>query len=162
MNELIIALVIAGAFSILVLIYGLYSIITGKFGLTQKNSLKGICARRAGVILFLQFFFARAFTFPLNKLENDPDIVINPDIVIFLGIILYLLVALGGLFVAGDYARSIKFIDIYRIGKSHERQGNKAKAIEHYERFIDLKKDADPYIAARVEDAKKGLARLKE
>ena len=36
----------------------------------------------------------------------------------------------------------------------------KAKAIEHYEKFLDLWKDADPSIAA-VEDAKKRVARVK-
>jgi hypothetical protein len=39
--------------------------------------------------------------------------------------------------------------------------GNKAKAIEHYEKFLDLWKDADPGIA-EVEDAKKRVAGLKE
>jgi tetratricopeptide (TPR) repeat protein len=48
----------------------------------------------------------------------------------------------------------------YMLGKINEEQGNTAKAIEHYEKFLDLWKDADPGIA-EVEDAKKRLAGLK-
>jgi len=46
------------------------------------------------------------------------------------------------------------------LSKIHEKKGRKAKAIEHYEKFLDLWKDADPGIA-EVEDAKKRLAGLK-
>jgi len=46
------------------------------------------------------------------------------------------------------------------LGKIYEEQGYTAKAIEHYEKFLDLWKDADPGIA-EVEDAKKRLAGLK-
>jgi tetratricopeptide (TPR) repeat protein len=49
----------------------------------------------------------------------------------------------------------------YMIGKIYEQQGDTAKAIEHYEKFLDLWKDADPGIA-EVEDAKKRLAGLKQ
>jgi hypothetical protein len=42
-----------------------------------------------------------------------------------------------------------------------EKKSQKAKAIEHYERFLDLWKDADPGIA-EVEDAKEALKRLKK
>jgi serine/threonine protein kinase/tetratricopeptide (TPR) repeat protein len=52
------------------------------------------------------------------------------------------------------YAKSF-----YMLGKIYEQQGNEAKAIEHYEKFLDLWKDADPGIA-EVEDAKKRLAGL--
>jgi pentatricopeptide repeat protein len=48
----------------------------------------------------------------------------------------------------------------YMLGKIHEEQGNKAKAIEHYEKFLDLWKDADPGIA-EVDDARERLAGLK-
>jgi tetratricopeptide (TPR) repeat protein len=56
----------------------------------------------------------------------------------------------------GDiYAKSF-----YMLGKIYELQDKTAKAIEHYEKFLDLWKDADPGIP-EVEDAKKRLAGLK-
>jgi serine/threonine protein kinase/Tfp pilus assembly protein PilF len=56
----------------------------------------------------------------------------------------------------GDiYAKSF-----YMLGKIYEEQGYTAKAIEHYEKFLDLWKEADPRIAA-VEDARERLVGLK-
>jgi tetratricopeptide (TPR) repeat protein len=52
------------------------------------------------------------------------------------------------------YARSF-----YMLGKIHEQQGDRAKAIEHYEKFLSLWRNADPGIA-EVDDAKKRLAGL--
>jgi tetratricopeptide (TPR) repeat protein len=49
---------------------------------------------------------------------------------------------------------------LYMLGKIHEEQGDTAKAIEHYEKFLTLWKDADSGIA-EVEDARKRLAGLK-
>ena len=58
---------------------------------------------------------------------------------------------------SGDiYAKSF-----YMLGKIYEQQGKKTKALEHYEKFLDLWKDADPGIA-EVDDAKKMLAELKK
>jgi serine/threonine protein kinase/Tfp pilus assembly protein PilF len=48
----------------------------------------------------------------------------------------------------------------YRLAKLYERKGWTGKAIEHYEKFLNLWKDADPGIA-EVEDARKKLAGLK-
>ena len=48
----------------------------------------------------------------------------------------------------------------YELGKIHEEQGNRSKAVEHYEKFISLWKDADPGLP-EVDDAKKRLAGLK-
>ena len=56
----------------------------------------------------------------------------------------------------GDiYAKSF-----YMLGKIYEDQGETAKAIDHYEKFLTLWKDADPGIA-EVEEAKKRLAGLR-
>ncbi len=49
----------------------------------------------------------------------------------------------------------------YGLAKLYEERGWPGKAIEHYEKFLDLWKDADPGIA-EVEDAEKRLARLKQ
>jgi serine/threonine protein kinase/Flp pilus assembly protein TadD len=59
----------------------------------------------------------------------------------------------------------IEFADIFvksfhMLGKIYEDQGIMAKAIENYETFLDLWKDADPGIA-EVEDAKKKLVILR-
>jgi len=63
---------------------------------------------------------------------------------------------IAGRFECGDlYVKSF-----YRLGKSYEQKGWKGKAIEHYEKFLDLWKDADPGIE-EVEDAKKRLSGLK-
>ncbi|MDH5385787.1 MAG: protein kinase, partial [Candidatus Aminicenantes bacterium] len=48
----------------------------------------------------------------------------------------------GGRTAQGEiYAKSF-----YMLGKIHEQQGDTAKAIEHYEKFLDLWKNADPGI----------------
>jgi len=48
----------------------------------------------------------------------------------------------------------------YRLAELYEQKGLKSKAIEHYEKFLDLWKDADPSIA-EVEDARKRMGELK-
>jgi tetratricopeptide (TPR) repeat protein len=49
----------------------------------------------------------------------------------------------------------------YYVGKVYEGQGDAAKAIEHYEKFLDLWKDADSGIA-EMDDAREALKRLKK
>ncbi|MFB0564705.1 MAG: protein kinase [Candidatus Aminicenantaceae bacterium] len=63
---------------------------------------------------------------------------------------------LGRLGYGDIYAKSF-----YMLGKIYEQQDSTGKAIEHYQKFLDLWKDADPGIA-EVKDAKKRLAGLKE
>ena len=46
------------------------------------------------------------------------------------------------------------------LGKIYEQQGNTAKALENYQRFLDPWKNADPGIA-EVEDARESVARLR-
>lgn len=62
----------------------------------------------------------------------------------------------GRLFFGDIYAKSF-----YMLGKIHEQKGNKAKAIEHYEKFLELWKDSDPGIL-EVGDAEKRLSILRE
>ncbi len=61
---------------------------------------------------------------------------------------------LGRLHWPDIYAKSF-----YMLGKIFEEKGWNGKAIEHYEKFLDLWKDADPGIA-EVEDARTRLAGL--
>jgi len=61
---------------------------------------------------------------------------------------------LGRLGFGDIYAKSF-----YMLGKIYEEKVWKGKAIEHYQKFLDLWKEADPGIA-EVEDARKQLAGL--
>jgi serine/threonine protein kinase/Tfp pilus assembly protein PilF len=61
----------------------------------------------------------------------------------------------GDMFYGDIYTKSF-----YMLGKIYEQQGDTAKAINNYEKFLSLWKDADPGIA-EVEDARKRLDALK-
>jgi serine/threonine protein kinase/predicted Zn-dependent protease len=61
----------------------------------------------------------------------------------------------GRVYYGDIYAKSF-----YMLGKIYEQQGDKAQAVEHYQKFLSLWKDADPGIA-EVDDAKKNLAALR-
>lgn len=61
----------------------------------------------------------------------------------------------GRLLLCDLYAESF-----YMLGKLYDKQGEKAKAIEHYQKFLSLWKDADPDLP-EVNDAKKRLTGLK-
>lgn len=62
----------------------------------------------------------------------------------------------GKLYWGDIYSRSL-----YRLGKIYGEKGWKGRAIEHYERFLKLWKDADPGFP-EVEDARGRLAELKK
>jgi tetratricopeptide (TPR) repeat protein len=67
-----------------------------------------------------------------------------------------LLLTTGRLYQGDIYAKSF-----YMLGKIHEEQGNKDKAMENYEKFLDLWKNADPGIS-EVEYAKIRLTGLQK
>ncbi|HJU88191.1 MAG TPA: tetratricopeptide repeat protein, partial [Gemmatimonadaceae bacterium] len=48
-----------------------------------------------------------------------------------------------------------------RLGELYDARGDREKAIEHFSRFIELWKDADPALQPRVEDAKRRLELLR-
>jgi len=62
----------------------------------------------------------------------------------------------GRLFYGDIYAKSF-----HMLGKIYEEQGDTARAIEHYEKFLDLWKYADPRLP-EVEDARERVAGLKQ
>jgi len=62
----------------------------------------------------------------------------------------------GRLFFGDIYAKSF-----YMLGKIYETKNMKRQAMEHYEKFLNFWKDADPGIA-EVEDAKNRLAEVQK
>ena len=65
-------------------------------------------------------------------------------------------ITMGRLESGDTYAKSF-----YMLGKINENLGKKTRAIEHYEKFLDLWKDADPGMT-EIEDARKRMAELKK
>jgi tetratricopeptide (TPR) repeat protein len=47
-----------------------------------------------------------------------------------------------------------------RLGELQEERGNRDKAVEHYNEFVDLWQDADPALQPHVEDVRQRIARL--
>jgi serine/threonine protein kinase/Flp pilus assembly protein TadD len=60
-----------------------------------------------------------------------------------------------------EYDQIVYALAFFELGKVFQDQGNTAKAIEHYEKFLSLWKDADPGLP-EVDDAKRRLAGLRE
>jgi tetratricopeptide (TPR) repeat protein len=48
-----------------------------------------------------------------------------------------------------------------RLGELYEAKGNASKAIENYQKFVDLWKDADPELQPAVRSAKARLEELR-
>jgi tetratricopeptide (TPR) repeat protein len=47
-----------------------------------------------------------------------------------------------------------------RLGGLYEQSGNVESAVEHYNEFVELWKDADPELQPQVEDVRRRIARL--
>ncbi|MCH6548041.1 MAG: hypothetical protein IH798_06300, partial [Gemmatimonadetes bacterium] len=47
-----------------------------------------------------------------------------------------------------------------RLGELHEERGNREKAVEYYNRFVELWENADPELQPVVEDVRGRIARL--
>jgi eukaryotic-like serine/threonine-protein kinase len=49
-----------------------------------------------------------------------------------------------------------------RLGELHEGKGDRSKALDHYLRFVELWKDADPELQPRVAEVRARIARLRD
>jgi DNA-binding SARP family transcriptional activator len=47
-----------------------------------------------------------------------------------------------------------------RLGELYEQKGNRVKAIEYYNRFVELWKNADPELQPQVADIRARVVRL--
>jgi tetratricopeptide (TPR) repeat protein/TolB-like protein len=61
--------------------------------------------------------------------------------------------------VAGDYFFLAPFEK--RLGELYDAKGNVAKAVEHYQKLVDLWKNADPELQPKVQEVRQRLARLR-
>jgi len=59
-----------------------------------------------------------------------------------------------------DYCQHLYVLAFYELGRVFQDQGNTAQAIEHYQKFLDLWKDADPGLP-EVDDARARLSQIK-
>ncbi len=112
-----------------------------------KKTLSVLPSQKSGHSTFDALFYdSLAFAnFKAGDLENAQE---NYETIISL--------TWGRLYWGNIYAKAF-----YMLGKIHEQQGDKTIAIENYEKFLDLWKDADPGLP-EVDDAKQRLAGLKE
>jgi len=68
---------------------------------------------------------------------------------------------IGSLIHGRDYKGDIYAKSFYMLGKIYEEQGDTEKAIEHYEKFLELWKDADPGLP-EIDDARTRLSKLEQ
>jgi hypothetical protein len=51
-------------------------------------------------------------------------------------------------------------VGLQRLGELHEANGNTAKAIEYYGKFVELWRNADPELQPRVAEIRERITRL--
>ena len=130
-----------------------YNHLLGSIEFEAKNYTEAVAlfeqsvTRRPSNILYL---FSAASAYQAAGVPNDAQILFERITSITSG-----RNSLGTLGYNDLYAKSF-----YMLGKIHEEQGNAAKAIEYYERFLNLWKDADPAFP-EVADARERVARLR-
>ena len=62
--------------------------------------------------------------------------------------------------VLGKQTTATRRLTNQRLGELYEAQGDRDKAVEHYNEFVEMWQDADPELQPQVNDVRERLARL--